>query len=62
MVGMIFRSQLKKADRSGARLALIIGEDERSKDVVGVKFLREHREQEQVDRKRLMDFMQPIFI
>ena len=57
-----FRSQLKKADKSGARLALIIGEDERSKDVVGVKFLREHREQEQVDRKRLMDFMQPIFI
>ena len=43
-------------------MALIIGEDECSKDVVGVKFLREHREQEQVDRKRLMDFMQPIFI
>jgi histidyl-tRNA synthetase len=57
-----FRSQLKKADKSGARLALIIGEDECSKDVVGVKFLREHRDQEQVDRKRLMDFMQPIFI
>ena len=57
-----FRSQLKKADKSGARLALIIGEDECSKDVVGVKFLREHREQEQVDRKRLMDYMQPIFI
>ena len=57
-----FRSQLKKADRSGARLALIIGEDECTKDVVGVKFLREHKEQEQVHRSQLMDYMQLIFI
>ena len=57
-----FRSQLKKADRSGARLALIIGEDECSKDIVGVKFLREQKEQEQVHRSQLMDYMQLIFI
>ena len=57
-----FRSQLKKADKSGARLALIIGENECAKDVVGVKFLREHKEQEQVHRTRLIDYMQLIFI
>ncbi len=57
-----FRSQLKKADKSGARLALIIGENECAQDVVGVKFLREHKEQEQVHRTRLIDYMQLIFI
>ena len=57
-----FRSQLKKADKSGARLALIIGENECGQDVVGVKFLREHKEQEQVHRTRLIDYMQLIFI
>ena len=57
-----FRSQLKKADKSGSRLALIIGENECAQDVVGVKFLREHKEQEQVHRTRLIDYMQLIFI
>ena len=39
---------MKKADRSGARVAVIIGEDEVSEGVVGLKYLREDREQEQV--------------
>ncbi|HSG65962.1 MAG TPA: ATP phosphoribosyltransferase regulatory subunit, partial [Gammaproteobacteria bacterium] len=35
-----FKAQLKRADRSGARFALIIGEDELRADSVGVKPLR----------------------
>ncbi len=39
--GTGFRSQMKKADRSGARYALILGEDEVRNGEVGVKDLRE---------------------
>jgi histidyl-tRNA synthetase len=39
--GGSFKSQLKKADKSGARVALIWGEDEISTDTVTVKYLRE---------------------
>ncbi|WP_092843422.1 histidine--tRNA ligase [Modicisalibacter xianhensis] len=45
-----FKSQIKKADRSGARVALILGEDEVDQGTVGVKFLREEREQETLAR------------
>jgi histidyl-tRNA synthetase len=40
-----FKSQFKRADRSGAGLALILGEDEVQRQQVSVKFLREEREQ-----------------
>jgi len=40
-----FKAQLKRADRSGAPLALIIGEEEARNGVVGVKYLRADREQ-----------------
>lgn len=40
-----FKKQLKRADKSLAKLALILGEEEVSKQTVGVKFLREKREQ-----------------
>ena len=38
--GGSFKSQMKKADKSGARLALIWGEDEVASGTVGVKALR----------------------
>ena len=38
--GGSFKSQLKKADKSGALFALILGEDELNQQVVGVKPLR----------------------
>ena len=50
--GGSFRSQMKKADRSGARVAVIIGENEVSEGIVGLKYLREDGEQEQVSRDR----------
>ena len=38
--GGSFKSQFKKADKSGARLALILGEEEVSNAAIGIKFLR----------------------
>ncbi|RUO29838.1 histidine--tRNA ligase [Aliidiomarina sedimenti] len=43
-----FKKQLKRADKSGARLALIMGEDEVARDVVSVKFLREDTPQQEM--------------
>jgi len=40
-----FKSQMKKADASGARLALIVGDDEAAADAVAIKTLREGGEQ-----------------
>jgi histidyl-tRNA synthetase len=46
--GGSFKSQLKRADRSGARVALILGEDELARGVATLKALRETTEQRQV--------------
>lgn len=43
--GGSFKSQMKKADKSGAQIALILGENEVADGTIGVKFLREEREQ-----------------
>lgn len=42
------KSQMKKADRSGATVALILGEDECNSGVIAVKHLRESIEQQEV--------------
>jgi histidyl-tRNA synthetase len=55
--GGSFKSQFKKADRSGARLALVLGEDELARGVIGVKYLREEREQEQVRLDELAGYL-----
>ena len=47
------KSQMKKADASGAALALIVGEDEIRAGVVSVKPLRDAREQQRVTRAEL---------
>ncbi len=46
--GGSFKSQFKKADRSAARLAIIIGEDEVASGVVAIKYLREEQPQQTV--------------
>ncbi|MDH3761842.1 MAG: histidine--tRNA ligase [Gammaproteobacteria bacterium] len=43
-----FKSQMRKADRSGAKIALILGESELQAGTVAVKFLREDRPQEEI--------------
>jgi histidyl-tRNA synthetase len=40
-----FKAQFKRADKSGARFALIVGDDEASKNLVSIKLLREEGEQ-----------------
>ena len=51
--GGSFKSQMKKADKSGASIALILGEDEAANKTVGIKFLRQDRPQETVDQDGL---------
>ena len=43
-----FKSQLKKADKSGAGYALVLGEDELAEQVVGLKPLRDQGQQQKV--------------
>lgn len=40
------KNQMKKADKSGALLAMILGEDEFNSDTVTIKFLREQNKQQ----------------
>ena len=53
--GGSFKSQMKKADGSGAWLALILGEDEVRAGEVTVKPLREGQEQRRVARARVSE-------
>ncbi|SIQ21240.1 histidine--tRNA ligase [Aquipseudomonas alcaligenes] len=46
--GGSFKSQFKKADKSGARFALILGEDELATRVVGCKPLRDDAQQQNI--------------
>lgn len=46
--GGSFKSQMKKADASGARFAVIIGDDEAKEDEISIKPLREAAEQVRV--------------
>ncbi|WP_148252766.1 histidine--tRNA ligase [Aidingimonas lacisalsi] len=50
-----FRSQIKKADRSGAQLALLLGEEEIANDMVTIKFLRNDREQVSLPQDKLTE-------
>jgi histidyl-tRNA synthetase len=46
--GGSFKSQFKKADRSGARVALVLGDDELDQRSIGIKPLRDNGEQQRV--------------
>jgi histidyl-tRNA synthetase len=56
--GGSFKSQFKKADRSGASVAVVIGDDELRRGVAGVKYLRQELEQQEVALDALGDFLQ----
>jgi len=51
------KAQLRRADRSGARLALLLGPDERARDEVSIKDLRGGTEQVPVALPRLADYL-----
>ncbi|GGX94177.1 histidine--tRNA ligase [Litchfieldella qijiaojingensis] len=58
--GGSFKSQIKKADKSGARLALLLGEDELTHDQITLKFLREEREQQRVAQSELVETLEHL--
>lgn len=60
--GGSFKSQFKKADKNGARLALILGDDEVIKGQVGIKYLREDRPQDVVQLDELFNYLGPEFL
>lgn len=55
--GGSFKSQLKRADKSGADIALILGEEELASNEVGVKPLRSNEDQMSVSRQELATFL-----
>jgi len=55
--GGSFKSQFKRADRSGAEFALIMGEDEVRNRQVGVKSLRKEAEQITINQDELMPYL-----
>ena len=48
-----FKAQFKRADRSGAPLAMVLGEDELNSRTATIKHLREHKPQEKVGFNQL---------
>ena len=59
--GGSLKSQLKRADKSKSRVALIFGEREISENTVSIKYLRENREQELIDIKDLTQILGSMF-
>ncbi len=52
-----FKKQMKRADKSGAQVALLIGEEELAEGMVSVKYLRNDNEQQRVARNALTAFL-----
>ncbi len=55
--GGSFKSQFKKADKSGARYALVLGEDEVKNSTVALKWLREEHEQKSLAQSDVAGFL-----
>jgi len=60
--GGSFKGQFKRADKSGAFLALIVAEEEIARGEVGVKFLRDDGPQLTIERGRLAEYLQGLEI
>ena len=58
--GGSIKSQMKKADKSGAALALILAEDELNNEQLTVKYLREKKQQTTVSFDELTKFIENI--
>jgi len=55
--GGSLKSQMKKADKSGSVVALILGENEVASGEVAIKFLREDKQQQLVSMVEVADFL-----
>ncbi|OGT22258.1 MAG: hypothetical protein A3C55_01115 [Gammaproteobacteria bacterium RIFCSPHIGHO2_02_FULL_42_13] len=60
-MGGQWKKQFKRADASGAHLALIMGEQELKDHTVAVKYLREKREQETVELDDIVAYINALF-
>jgi histidyl-tRNA synthetase len=60
--GGSFKSQFKKADKSGAPLALILGDEEVANGTLGIKFLREEAEQKLLSQQDAISFLSGYLI
>lgn len=58
--GRSMKAQMKAANRSGAAIAAIVGDDELAAGTVTLRLLREEREQEQVSRTELIDALEKL--
>ena len=58
--GGSFKSQFKKADKSGAEYALILGDDEVSRGEVSIKSLRDGQEQQTLSQAQTCAFLQGL--
>jgi histidyl-tRNA synthetase len=54
------KKQLKRADKSGANVALILGNDEISQEKVMVKYLRGQKEQENVEFSQISSLLREL--
>jgi len=57
MGGGSLKSQIKKADKSGATYAIILGEEEVARQTVGLKSLRRQEDQLQIEFTKLPEFL-----
>jgi histidyl-tRNA synthetase len=55
-----FKKQMKRADASGAHIALIIGQNESEQGQVAIKFLREQQDQQTVSKDQLKTVIQQL--
>lgn len=60
--GGSFKSQFKKADKSGARIALILGTDEMQDQTIGIKDLRNPEAQKNVPQHELSEAIKGVFL
>ncbi|NCX68300.1 MAG: histidine--tRNA ligase [Betaproteobacteria bacterium] len=52
-----FKSQMKKADKSGAQFAIIIGDNEVNNNSVQIKLLRQELSQYEINKKDIVNFI-----
>ena len=58
--GGSFKSQFKKADKSGARMVLVLGDDEVLNSVVAVKYLREDKPQTTMPQEQVIELLESM--
>ena len=57
-----FKSQMRKADKSGAQIALILGEAEIEAGTIAVKFLREEKAQAEILQSEIAAQLAPLLV